>query len=242
MDSFVKLFEEFEEDGSRFLVCEFCGGGTLEDLVKGNSWGSEPARCLRVVFELGGGVFFLHKHGVTHRDLKTENILVGEDLFKIADFGLANDEDQMESFVGTPLYIAPEILQYTGKKYDNKVDIWSLGVILFNLLTGDFPFYSERRMKLFHLIIKEPLKISKKHSRLWSPVLKNLLKKCLEKKPGDRLSIEEFLDHRAFEDIRPQFQAQLESISRDVKENGISDQGAFSTKSARRPKCRTSPK
>lgn len=86
------------------------------------------------------GIYALHLHGVIHRDLKPENIMLAMGLPKIGDFGWAvySPDIKRETFCGTPLYISPELLM--GSSYDKEVDIWALGVMMYEFLTGRIPF------------------------------------------------------------------------------------------------------
>jgi serine/threonine protein kinase len=157
--------------------------------------------------------------------LKAENVLIHRDKYKIADFGFANDESKMESFVGTPLYLAPEIIDMQNKKYNNKVDVWSLGVLVYYILTKDYPFYSEFRMTLMRKIISEKFQIPKKFKKKWKNTeLADFFHSCFQKDPKKRLSIEEFLDHHIFKNIKPQYEEQMISIVNDIKNNGKSDE------------------
>ena len=222
------MIEEFEEADSHFLVCEFCDQGTLERQIESKDWDTDTNRCLKIIYEIGIGVFFLHKHGVAHRDLKPDNILVHQGAYKISDFGFANDEEKMESLCGTPLYIAPEILPVTGKKYNKKVDVWSLGVILYYMLTKEYPFYSEKRMTLYQIILQNSFRIKKEYRKKWSPSLRSLFQQCFEKDPKKRLSIDEFLNHEVFRKIKPLFGKNLDSINLDITKNGINYKASYS--------------
>lgn len=92
----------------------------------------------------------LLKNNIIHRDIKTANIFIHNDTFKIGDFGFATDNLTDMPKLGTPLYMAPELLN--AKPYTQKVDVWSLGVILYQLLLGDFPFKATSEEKLKEVI------------------------------------------------------------------------------------------
>ncbi|KAF3440541.1 hypothetical protein FNV43_RR18825 [Rhamnella rubrinervis] len=157
-----------------FLVLEFCAGGNLASYI--NQHGRVEEQIVRrIMQQLGAGLEILHSHHIIHRDLKPENILLSgsEDdmLLKIADFGLSRyillsgSEDDMllkiadfglsrsvppgdyaETVCGSPLYMAPEVLQF--QRYDEKVDMWSIGAILFELLNGYPPFHDTKEHKV----------------------------------------------------------------------------------------------
>ena len=218
----MKLYEEFEEYDSRFLVCEYCDGGTLEDFIFSKKRKVDLKECKRVIYEIAIGINFLHKNGLTHRDLKGDNVLIHQGKYKIADFGFANDESTMESVLGTPLYMAPEIIQNNGKKYCNKVDIWSLATIFYNLLTKDYFFYAERRMQLYNKIVSKKYDTPRKF-RNWDESLKSLFMSCYQKTAEKRLSIQQFLDHPAFADVKEEYREVLDQINDDIKKNGTPD-------------------
>jgi protein serine kinase H len=101
------------------------------------------------------GVSYLHRQGVTHRDLKPENVLYSSrtaDQLLISDFGLASDQALMTDTCGTPEYIAPEVLMRFA--YNNKVDVWAVGVITYILLSGLMPFDDVNRSQLYRSIIR----------------------------------------------------------------------------------------
>jgi len=126
-----------------YLILEFMEGGELfEQIVKRGSFGEKDASQL--LLQVIRGIGYLHENGVVHRDLKPENILCSLDLSRIVvgDFGLAKvfgRGELLKSTCGTPAYAAPEI--FRGEAYDKSVDMWSIGVIAFVLLSGCFPFF-----------------------------------------------------------------------------------------------------
>ncbi|XP_015058832.1 serine/threonine-protein kinase ATG1t-like isoform X5 [Solanum pennellii] len=141
----IRLFDVFQAENSIFLVLEFCAGGDLAAYIRDHGRVQE---CIARKFMkqiVGAGLEVLSMHHIIHRDLKPENILLStmetDPILKIADFGLSrllNPNDLAETVCGSPFYMAPEILEF--KKYDDKVDMWSLGAILFELLNGYPPF------------------------------------------------------------------------------------------------------
>lgn len=141
----TKFFESFVQGSKLFIVMEYVGGGSVKDLLKkrGNgSLGSEVYIAI-ILREVLLGVLFLHNLGKIHRDIKCANILLtthGE--VKLADFGVsAQLSDSMQnraSIVGTPCWMAPEIIENT---YDSKCDIWSIGISAIEMAQGE-PFYA----------------------------------------------------------------------------------------------------
>mmetsp|Transcript_5873 Transcript_5873/g.12356 ORF Transcript_5873/g.12356 Transcript_5873/m.12356 type:complete len:613 (+) Transcript_5873:155-1993(+) len=142
----VELVEIYEDNKKVDLVMELCSGGELFDRIisKGNYSERSASDLIRVMLEV---IDFMHKKGLVHRDLKPENFLLdgpGDDAtLKATDFGLSaylNADEWSTDQVGTPVYVAPEVLL---GKYNQKCDIWSLGVILYILLCGRPPFYGK---------------------------------------------------------------------------------------------------
>ncbi|XP_043948373.1 serine/threonine-protein kinase MARK2-like [Drosophila biarmipes] len=138
----VRLFQVIESERSLYLVMEYASGGELFDHLVKNGRMREPDA--RILFrQLVSAIQYCHSKSVVHRDLKAENLLLDQHMnIKIADFGFSNTFDpnaQLETFCGSPPYAAPELFQ--GKKYGGpEVDSWSLGVVLYTLVSGALPF------------------------------------------------------------------------------------------------------
>ena len=139
----VKLFDIIEENNSLFMVMEYCQMDLSLYLKK---YKLDEQRATEIIRQLVAGLKYLVEKGVIHRDIKPANILVnarGE--FKLADFGLARyvqeyDSSLLKTVAGTPLYMAPQILKKTS--YTTKCDIWSAGIIFYELLVGKLPWYA----------------------------------------------------------------------------------------------------
>ena len=123
-------------------MTERCRGGELFDEIQKRRGFSEKDAA-EIMAQVLRAVIYCHANDICHRDLKPENILIETDgVVKVIDFGIAmafNPEKGMHTVLGTPYYMAPEIL--SRNRYDEKCDVWSLGVILFCMLTGKPPFY-----------------------------------------------------------------------------------------------------
>lgn len=137
----IKLFETYEDEKYFHLVMELCPGGDLLDRLLDVGIYSE-LEAAAIMNKLLLAVNHMHSSYVCHRDLKPENILYAGDVIKIADFGISSKfgnsgHYEMKSAVGTPTYVAPEVLRHN---YGKECDLWSLGVILFVLLSGQLPF------------------------------------------------------------------------------------------------------
>lgn len=153
----LKLYEVFEDSKKYFLVTEYCKGGELfEEIVNKITFSEhEAAGIIKQVLQ---GVSYCHNIGIVHRDLKPENILVDKEqggILKIIDFGTSaefnkGDTAKLSTIHGTSYYIAPEVLQ---KKYDEKCDVWSIGVILYILLSGKPPFDGKSDNEITHKVL-----------------------------------------------------------------------------------------
>ena len=129
------------------MLMEYCNGGTLYEAHKKLKYNCFPKdMALSVIRQVIKGVAYMHKEGLIHRDIKAENILFHNpnnsstaSVVKICDLGFVREDDaEANTFCGTTHYMAPEIL--ARGKYDSKVDVWALGVLLFFMLFGEFPF------------------------------------------------------------------------------------------------------
>ena len=198
--------EEDDEEQMMCLVLELCENGDLNDKIKEKKQKNEKFtenEILHYFYEILQGLYYLHKNRVIHRDLKTLNIFLTENNhIKIGDFGvskkLINNNIYAYTFVGTPYYLSPEICQ--NKPYDEKSDVWSLGVVLYELITLNKPFDSESQMGLFMKILKgkpAPINNTIKHS--YSQKLINLvLENLLDKDPLTRYSIQQTINSGIF--------------------------------------------
>uniref|UniRef100_A0A453J650 Protein kinase domain-containing protein n=1 Tax=Aegilops tauschii subsp. strangulata TaxID=200361 RepID=A0A453J650_AEGTS len=152
----LRLINTIETGEKLFLVLEYCDGGDLEAYrqTHGGPRNRLPEATARdFTRQLAEGLKVLRGERIVHRDLKPQNLLLSADgdaiTLKIGDFGFARSlmhENLAATFCGSPYYMAPEI--WRGDKYDAKADLWSVGVILFQLVTGELPFLGENRVEL----------------------------------------------------------------------------------------------
>lgn len=142
------------------------------------------------------GLKYLHERGIIHRDLKPHNLLLTDRAasaeLKIADFGFARFSiDMMESFLGSPLYMAPEMIRR--ERYSNKSDLWSVGVIFFEMLTGRTPYHDAKsHHELADMVMKQPIPFPPRAS----PLCRELLAGLLQKKPKERINWDAFFEHK----------------------------------------------
>lgn len=180
--------------GHAYLVMELMEGQTLTDIV--NAGPCDPLRVCRIGAQIARGLQAVHDKGVVHRDLKPDNIFLVEregkiDVVKIVDFGLAKSEagqrlTQDGTVVGTAEYISPE--QVTGQDTDARSDQYSLGCILYEMLTSQLPFEGESTATLIYKhVYKNPVTPRKVRPEMSIPsTLESVVLKCMAKKPQDR--------------------------------------------------------
>jgi serine/threonine protein kinase len=197
----VKLAFAFQTKSKVYMIMHFVNGGELFFHLRREKKFDE-LRAKFYIAEIVLALDHLHKLGIIYRDLKPENVLIGvEGHIKLTDFGLSKlgaNENLAYSFVGTPEYLAPEIIKGFG--HSQKVDVWSLGLVLYEMLSGYQPFKlkNKNKFEIFQLIMDPDKSVQMLHS--FSPQAKSLVAGLLEKdvspfslilQPEKRLSIED---------------------------------------------------
>ena len=200
----LKIYEVFEDSKKYFLVTELCMGGELFDEIISHGHLSEKESA-NIVLQMLKGIAYCHSQGIVHRDLKPENILIDKEqdnILKLIDFGTASKYNKkkglMKGLKGTSYYLAPEVIT---KEYDERCDVWSLGVIMYILLSGVPPFNGEDDYE-----IMEKVKVGKYSMQgdLWKSISqdgKYLLKRMLTLDYKRRPFAKELLQDNWFKNV-----------------------------------------
>jgi len=200
----VKLYYAFQTEDKLYMVLEYINGGELFFHLK-SSGRFSAARAKFYAASLTLVLSHLHSFDIIYRDLKPENILIDEHGFlKVTDFGLSKEltdpEEGTQTFCGTPEYIAPEVIK--GYKHNKAVDWWSLGTLLFEMLAGLPPFFSEDVSEMYQNIVNGKI-VFPPHI---NGVTRDIIKKFLEQDPSQRLGSgpdgsEQVKKHSYFADV-----------------------------------------
>ncbi|KAK5045158.1 hypothetical protein LTR84_009491 [Exophiala bonariae] len=199
----VEFLRAFTIEDHTYVVLELCPNGSLTEMVKARSCLSLP-EVRRYMVQICGGVKYLHKRSVIHRDLKMGNIFIDQRMnLKIGDFGLAavmaDEQDRRTTLCGTPNYIAPEILSKSGSRgHDNKVDTWAVGVICYAMLMGTPPFQSKTQQEIYSKLktLEYEWKIDSKN---YIPQqAKDFVASCLNLNSAERPDMDQLVDHEFF--------------------------------------------
>uniref|UniRef100_A0AAX7W2M5 non-specific serine/threonine protein kinase n=1 Tax=Astatotilapia calliptera TaxID=8154 RepID=A0AAX7W2M5_ASTCA len=187
----VQLFEVIETDKTLYLVMEYASGGEVFDYLV--SHGRMKEVEARAKFrQIVSAVHYCHTKNIVHRDLKAENLLLDADAnIKIADFGFSNEftlGNKLDTFCGSPPYAAPELFQ--GKKYDGpEVDVWSLGVILYTLVSGSLPFDGQNLKELRERVLRGKYRVP----FYMSTDCEGILRRFLVLNPAKRCTLEQVM-------------------------------------------------
>lgn len=191
-ENVLRLYRHFEDAESVYLLLEYCAKGELYQLLRTRRGRRFPEDVAQHYFvQTARGLQYLHSQNVVHRDLKPENLLVNdEDILKIADFGWCAVSDKIRTtFCGTLDYLAPEMVQ--GHGHNHTLDLWSLGVLLYEMVVGRPPFQSTDHAQLIAKILDPDLK----YPAFVSPAVVNLVNLLLQKDPQERLPLDQALRH-----------------------------------------------
>uniref|UniRef100_G3PG09 MAP/microtubule affinity-regulating kinase 3 n=2 Tax=Gasterosteus aculeatus aculeatus TaxID=481459 RepID=G3PG09_GASAC len=203
----VQLFEVIETEKTLYLIMEYASGGEVFDYLVAH--GRMKEKEARAKFrQIVSAVHYCHLKNIVHRDLKAENLLLDADAnIKIADFGFSNEfteGSKLDTFCGSPPYAAPELFQ--GKKYDGpEVDIWSLGVILYTLVSGSLPFDGQNLKELRERVLRGKYRVP----FYMSTDCEGILRRFLVLNPAKRCSLDQIMKDKWInigydgEDLKP---------------------------------------
>ncbi|XP_068558403.1 TRAF2 and NCK-interacting protein kinase-like isoform X8 [Cebidichthys violaceus] len=224
-------------DDQLWLVMEFCGAGSVTDLIKntkGNSLKEEWTAY--ICREILRGLTHLHQHKVIHRDIKGQNVLLTENAeVKLVDFGVSAQLDRTvgrrNTFIGTPYWMAPEVIacdENPEATYDFKSDLWSLGITAIEMAEGAPPLCDMHPMRALFLIPRNPAPRLK--SKKWSKKFQSFIESCLVKSHSQRPSTEQLLKHPFIKDLPNERQIRIQlkdHIDRTKKKRGERDETEY---------------
>ncbi|XP_030623212.1 TRAF2 and NCK interacting kinase b isoform X3 [Chanos chanos] len=224
-------------DDQLWLVMEFCGAGSVTDLIKntkGNSLKEEWTAY--ICREILRGLTHLHQHKVIHRDIKGQNVLLTENAeVKLVDFGVSAQLDRTvgrrNTFIGTPYWMAPEVIacdENPDATYDFKSDLWSLGITAIEMAEGAPPLCDMHPMRALFLIPRNPAPRLK--SKKWSKKFQSFIDSCLVKNHSQRPSTEQLLKHPFIRDLPNERQVRIQlkdHIDRTKKKRGERDETEY---------------
>ncbi|KAK3127011.1 hypothetical protein QOZ80_7AG0566900 [Eleusine coracana subsp. coracana] len=175
------------------IVTEFMHGGSVFDFLYNRRGKFQLPDVLRIASDVSKGMNYLHQINIIHRDLKTANLLMDDQVVKVADFGVARVKDQsgvMTAETGTYRWMAPEVIEHL--PYDHRADVFSFGIVLWELLTGKLPYEDMTPLQAAVAVVQKDLRPTIPGDT--HPMLVNLLQKCWQKDPALRPTFAEILD------------------------------------------------
>ena len=194
-ENIIKLYNIHEDNENIDIIMEYAENGNLYELISNEKGGLSESKAFDYFIQVVNAVYYLHNNNIIHRDIKPENILIGNDnKIKLCDFGWAKELtlENRSTFCGTVEYMAPEIVG--SENYDYSVDIWSLGILLYELLYGHSPFKASNTKNVI-LNIKTHELIYDDQNKKISKACKDLIQKLLVSNPQKRLKIKDILEH-----------------------------------------------
>jgi serine/threonine protein kinase len=215
----VKFIECFPIEN--IIIMEYIDGNTLKNIIlehEKENKDIEEKEILFIFYQLCICLYYLNSKNIIHRDIKSENIIITNyndiSIVKLIDFGFATECEFSDEFCGTPYYISPEI--YMREKYNNLIDIWALGVIIFEMIEFDRPFLGNDRSELKKNIIHEQYILKKKNS--YSNDFLSIVDSMLEKDNNRRCTVKQILKQNIMINTSIEFREKIKKSSINDKE------------------------
>jgi calcium-dependent protein kinase len=202
----LKLYEIYQDYSNYYLVMEYLSGGDIFKKIQ-RMKSLQQNFIEKILYKVLCAINYCHSIGICHRDIKPENILFKDESenaeIKLVDFGLSKKfntqvNELMHSFLGTPYFIAPEVINM---KYDFNCDMWSIGATAFMLFTGHPPFPEKKREEVLNKIKYSPVNYEKEIWSIYSPQALEFVQALLVKNPKKRLTPEKAINHKFFKNI-----------------------------------------
>ena len=198
----IRLYNVFENADYLYIIMEYCSGGDLFSYLENRSFRVSEKRASTIIHKMSTAVYYMHSFGVVHRDLKPENVLMTSDDddsdIRILDFGLSKilgPYEKCDEPYGTLTYCAPEII--VDEPYSKAVDLWSLGIMSYLMVSGKLPFNSEDENEIARQVVyDEPDYIRNPIWKSITPECKDFIKRLLEKDQYKRMTIKQLLEHK----------------------------------------------
>jgi len=196
----IQLYDVFENLDYIYIIMEHCSGGDLFSYIEKRKFHLSESRTCEIIHKLCAAVFYIHSYGIAHRDLKPENILMTDNTeeadIRLLDFGLSKiigPTQNCNEPYGTLSYVAPEVL--IEKPYTKAVDLWSIGITTYLLLSGSLPFDDENsEREIARQTVQDPVHWGSIWKKL-SNEAKSFVDNLLQKDPMKRMEIKEALEH-----------------------------------------------
>ena len=223
----VKLHEVFQDEKYIYIVMEYLKGRTLSDWLTKNEKPMSEEEATYVIHQLVSAISYWHSNNIVHRDIKLDNIIIDDNLkITLIDFGLSKNFSKskiMKSTTGSPLFMAPEVLH---KKYSNKCDVWSIGVVMYVLLSKRLPFSGECPADILSQSKVWDLAFEKSFWKSISSEAKDLISNMIKFDDKERFTCEQILKHEWFE-----------SSKDESTDDSLEDSEVFVLDSLRKFKC-----
>ena len=238
----IKVYNVYEDEETINIIMEYAQKGNLYQLIKNEKNGFSESKAFDYFIQMINAVYYLHSNNIIHRDIKPENILISEDdQLKLCDFGWARELtlENRSTFCGTMEYMAPEIVG--SENYDYSVDIWSLGILLYELLFGHSPFKGNSTNNIILNIKSHELNYDDKNKKI-SNSCKDLIQKLLNMNPQKRLKIKDILEHpfikkhskKKYDKIHNQLSKKINDINNNISISGKKPENNIDNKISKR--------